>query len=153
MLLSGFLPFGQRTDVPEHRLRQPDTRRAFHRLRRWALAYLATSVLALATAFVVLSDETGGAVIGVWIRCAVVVLIAAVINVLVARAERGHRRAYRVLRVFAYLESLGFVVVALVVPGYPPWLRITQAVIGVFAVGTALATSDGRLRRAFRSEN
>lgn len=156
MLLSGFLPMGRGTDVPEHQLRQPDTRRAFRRLRRWALAYLAASVLALAAAFVVLADETGGAggaLVGVWIRCAVVVLIAAVITVLVARAERGHRRAYRVLRVFAYLESLGFIVVALVVPGYPPWLRITQAVIGVFAVGTALATSDGRLRRAFANES
>jgi hypothetical protein len=142
MLLSGFLP-GQGT-VPEHRLRQPDTRQAFHTLRKWALAYLSTSVLALTAAFVMLVGD-----IGVWIRCAVVVLIAAVINVLVARAEHGHRRAYQVLRVFAYLESLGFVVVALVVPGYPPWLRITQAVIGVFAVGTAIATSDGRLRRAF----
>lgn len=147
MLLSGFLPMGHGT-VPEHRLRQPDTRRTFHRLRRWALAYLATSVLALAATFVMPVGD-----IGVWIRCAVVVLIAAVITVLVARAERGHRRAYRVLRVFAYLESLGFVVVALVVPGYPPWLRITQAVIGVFAVGTALATTDGRLRRAFASDS
>ena len=151
MLLSGFLPIGRRGTVPGHRLRQPDTRRGFRRLRRWALAYLATSVLALAAAFVVLADDTGGAVIGVWIRCAVVVLIAAVVNVLLARAERGHRRAFGVLRVFAYLESLGFVMVALVVPGYPPWLRIAQAVIGVFALGTAVATGDARLRRTFES--
>lgn len=142
MVLSGFLSSGQGT-VPEHRLRQPDTRRAFHRLRRWALAYLATSMLALVAAF--------GTDVGVWIRCAVVVLIAAVVNLLLARAERGHRRAFRVLRVFAYLESLGFVAVALVVPGYPLWLRIAQAVIGVFAVGTAVATGDARLRRTFAS--
>jgi hypothetical protein len=148
MLLSGFLPIGQGGTVPDHRLRQPDTRRAFHTLRRWALAYLSASMLTLIASFV----EDGGA-IGVWIRCAVVVLIAAVINVLLARAERGHRRAYRVLRVFAYLESLGFIVVALIVPGYPPWLRIAQAVIGVFAVGTAVATTDARLRRTFASES
>ena len=153
MLLSGFLPTGHGGTVPEQRLRQPDTRQAFRTLRRWALAYLATSVLALIASFVLLIEDADGGVIGVWIRCAVVVLIAAVITVLLTRAERGHRRAYRVLRVFAYLESLGFVVVALVVPGYPPWLRIAQAVIGVFAVGTAVATTDGRLRRAFASES
>lgn len=153
MLLSGFLPTGPGGTVPEHRLRTPDTRQAFHTLRRWALAYLSASVLALVASVVVLVEDVDGGVIGVWIRCAVVVLIAAVITVLLARAERGHRRAYRVLRVFAYLESLGFLVAALIVPGYPPWLRIAQAVIGVFAVGTAVSTTDVRLRRTFAGES
>jgi hypothetical protein len=145
-MISGFLSTGHTTPVPEHRLRQQETRRAFQTLRRWALTYLATSVLALAAAFPLTES------IGAWIRSAVVMLIAAVINVLVARSEEGHRRAYRILRVFAYLESLGFVVVALIVPGYPLWLRITQAVIGVFAVGTAVATSNIHLRRTFAKD-
>ena len=80
MILSGLLSISQ-VPVPEHRLRQPETRRAFQTLRRWALVYLATSTLALASAFLLTED------IGAWIRCAVVMLIATVINVLVARSE------------------------------------------------------------------
>lgn len=150
MVLSGFLPVGRGATgtVPTDRLRQPDIRRAFGVLKVWAMAYLVASVLTLAAVFVVPHGDTGEFA-GVWIRCAVVVLIAGIIAVLAVRSEHGHRRAYRILRVFVYLESLGFILVALIVPGYPLWLRIAQGVIGLFAVGTAVATGNGPLRRAF----
>ncbi|WP_033291771.1 hypothetical protein [Amycolatopsis jejuensis] len=133
--------------VPHRNLQQPHVRKAFRVLKGWNLAYLATSVLALIASFVL--PEPGGSAIGVWIRCGVVTLIAALIYFLTTRAGKGDRRAYRTLTVVAYLESIGFLVVALIVPGYPLWLRAAQIVVGVFAIGTALATSNRQLRQAF----
>ncbi|MFC4243200.1 hypothetical protein ACFOYW_07425 [Gryllotalpicola reticulitermitis] len=134
--------------VPEQRMQAPEVRRAFRTLRGWALTYLITAALALVASFVIPHASTGGT-IGVWIRCGVVVLISAIIYALSLRAQRGHRSSYRTLRVFAWLESIGCILVALIVPGYPIWLRAATIVIGVFAVGTAVTAGSRRIRRAF----
>lgn len=138
--------------VPAQRLQQPEVHRAFRTLKSWSLAYLGVSVLVLAASFVVLQDASLGSAVGAWIRCGVVAVIAGIIYGLVVSAKRGQRRSYRILRVFAWLESLGFLVVAVVVPGYPLWLRITSLVVGVFAVATAVASGNRHIRAAFADD-
>lgn len=153
MVLSIFQSGGTAGKVPAERLQQPEVRRAFRHLRLWALAYLAASGLALVAAFVVPHGGSVGSAIGVWIRCGVVTLIAGIIYVLAIRAQGGRQRAFRVLRVFVWLESIGFILVALIVPGYPLWLRIVTAVIGLLALGTALASGSRHLRGVLASRN
>lgn len=154
MVFTIFEPAGAGTagKVPAERLQRPEVRRAFRVLKVWALAYLAASTLELVTAFAVPYDGSTGSAIGVWIRCSVVTLIAAVIYALAIVAQGGRRRAHRALRVFAWLESVGFILVALIVPGYPLWLRLTTLVVGVFAIGTAIAAGNRQLREAFASQ-
>lgn len=138
--------------VSADRLIQPAVRRAFRAVRVWAFVYLMASAIALIAAFLVPHGADGGSFIGTWVRCAVVALVAAVINVLAVAAQRGGRRSYGILRVFVWLESLGCVLVVLIVPNYPLWLRLATVVIGVFAVGTAVATSNHHLRGAFANQ-
>lgn len=138
--------------VPAQRRQQPEARRAFRTLKAWSLAYLGVSVLVLAASVVVLQDADLGSAVGSWIRCGVVALIAAVIYALAVRAQGGQRRSYRVLRVFAWLESIGFLVVAVAVPGYPLWLRVASLVVGVFAIGTAVASGNRTIRAVFTDD-
>jgi len=136
--------------LPARLLSDPKLKSAFRRLRIWALGYVLSSVLLVAAAVTIpLSDDDGGR-IGIVLRSAGMAVVALVIFGLATMTQHGSRNAFRYIRVLACLESIGFVVVSLVIPGDPTEIKIAKAVIGVLAIGTAVASLSPTIGRAFK---
>ena len=137
--------------LPARVLSDSKLRGAFRRLRVWALGYVLSSALLVAAAVTIPLSEDDGGRLGIVLRSAGMAVVALVIFWLASMSQRGSRNAFRYLRVLACLESVGFVVVSLVIPGDPTEIKIAKAVIGVLAIGTAVASLSPTIGRAFKA--
>jgi hypothetical protein len=113
-----------------------------------ARCYLALSVLTLA-AVVLLRNDPGLVTPAVWVRVTIVAVTAALMAVFAARTARGSRGAYRRLRIVSAVMLVAIVVIIALPGGFPLWLKIEQAVCGLFLAGVVLLANGARVRSLF----
>ncbi|WP_405425827.1 hypothetical protein [Micromonospora sp. NBC_00617] len=117
------------------------------------------TVVKLLAAFLVISVSTVVAVVlmrhdpalvttAVWVRTPLVAASAAVLLVLSRRAAAGHRGSFRRLRIIAMVVLAAIVAVVAWPGAFPVWLRIEQAVCGVFMASVVVRTNLRVVRSA-----
>jgi hypothetical protein len=110
------------------------------------------TVVKLLAAFLVISVSTVVAVVAMrhhpalvtpaaWIRTPLVAASAAVLLLFARRAAAGHRPSFRRLRIIAIVVLAAIIVVVAWPGGLPGWLRIEQAVCGVFMLSVVVRTN------------
>jgi hypothetical protein len=110
------------------------------------------TVVKLLAAFLVLSLSTVVAVIlmrhnpalvttAVWIRTPLVAVSAAVLLLFARRAAAGHRGSFRRLRIIAMVVLAAIIGVVAWPGAFPAWLRVEQAVCGVFILSVVVRTN------------
>jgi len=77
----------------------------------------------------------------VWIRTPLVAVSAAVLLVFARRAAAGHRGSFRRLRIIAMVVLAAIIGVVAWPGAFPAWLRVEQAVCGVFMVSVVVRTN------------
>ncbi|MEV5709842.1 hypothetical protein [Actinoallomurus sp. NPDC052274] len=114
------------------------------------------SIRALFVTVLVISITTLGvaAIIGgsaaVWIRGTIVVVIAVLLIALARRSHHGSRAAYRRMRLMSTVAPVAIVViVALPHDGFPAWMKVEQAVVGLLLAVVAVLVSRKAVRRAY----
>lgn len=110
------------------------------------------TVVKLLAAFLVISVCTVVAVVlmrrdpalvtaAVWVRTPLVAASAGVLLLFARRAAAGHRGSFRRLRIIS-LVVLAAIIVVVAWPGaFPVWLRVEQAVCGVFMLSVVIRTN------------
>jgi hypothetical protein len=110
------------------------------------------TVVKLLAAFLVISLSTVVAVVlmrhnpalvtpAVWIRTPLVATSAAVLLLLARRAAAGHRGSLRRLRILSMVVLAAIVAVVAWPGAFPVWLRVEQAVCGVFMLSVVVRTN------------
>lgn len=117
---------------------------AYGRVRALFATVLLLSIATLGAAAII------GAQAPVWVRSAIVTVIAVVLLVLARRAYRGSRAAYLRMRLMTTIAPVGVaVIVALPHDGFPAWMKIEQAVVGVLLLAAAVIVGRIAVRRAY----
>jgi hypothetical protein len=136
--------FSMETTSPEQ-LPKPT---ALHSVNRLVGCYLGISVLTL-VAIVVMRNNTAAVNDAVWTRGVIVVASALLMTTFVARAARGHTRAYLRLRLVSAIMVVA-VAVIIALPGtFPLWMKIEQGGCGVLLIGVVLIVNSKQLRSEF----
>ncbi|BFU45715.1 hypothetical protein [Krasilnikovia sp. MM14-A1004] len=110
------------------------------------------TVVKLLSAFLVISLATIVATVlmrhnptlvttAVWIRTPLVAASAAILLVLARRAATGHRGSFRRLRIISPVVLTAIIVVVAWPGAFPVWLRVEQAVCGVFLLSVVVRTN------------
>ena len=113
-------------------------------VRALFVAVLALSVVTLGVAASVGSDAT------VWVRDIIVIVIAAVLIALAERAYRGSRGAYLRMLLMSGVAPVAIVII-IVIPndGFPVWMKVEQAIVGILLAAAALILGRKVVRRAY----
>jgi hypothetical protein len=136
-------------NVSPENLQHPDSLKAFRAVKRWILVYFGISVAALLAA-VVMRNDAAEVNVQVWSRCAAVVASSALLFLFAVLASRGHRWAYRRLRIVSIVVPIGIIAIV-ISPGYPLWMRVEQIVCGLVVIGLAVVINGRHLRGLFLS--
>ncbi|UQU62723.1 hypothetical protein COUCH_27295 [Couchioplanes caeruleus] len=110
------------------------------------------TVVKLLSAFLVISVATVVAVVfmrhdpdlvttAVWIRTPLVATSAVVLLVFARRAAAGHRPSLRRLRIVSAVVLAAIVAVVAWPGAFPAWLRVEQAVCGLFLLSVVVRTN------------
>jgi hypothetical protein len=110
--------------------------------------YLALSVLTV-VAIAVLRNDEALVNTAVWVRATIVAVSAALLALFAAKATRGSRGAYRRLRIVSAVMLVAVVVIVAIPGDFPVWLKVEQAVCGVFLAGIVLIANSARVRSLF----
>jgi hypothetical protein len=115
-----------------------------------------TRVRVLLGAVLVISMATLGVAAGVggnsavWTRGVIATALAAVLIVLAGRAFRGSRAAYVRMRVMSTVAPIAIaIIVALPHDGFPAWMKVEQAVIGLLLAAVAVMIGRRAVRDAY----
>jgi hypothetical protein len=137
-----------RPGVPSRIAADPETARAFGRIRRLIGAYLGISVAAL-VAIGLMRDDTAEVNSAVWTRATIVVVTGVLLVLVAGRAARGSGGAFRRLRIVTIVIPV-VIVVLIALPGpFPLWLKVEQAACGLVMAAAAAIANSRRLRRSF----
>jgi hypothetical protein len=116
----------------------------YGRVRALFVAVLAISIATLGVAAVVGSSAS------VWVRDGIVIVIAALLILLAGRAFRGSRAAYLRMRLTATIAPLAtLVIIALPNDGFPVWMKVEQAVVGLLLLAAAVMVGRKAVRGAY----
>ncbi len=110
------------------------------------------TVVKLLAAFLVISVSTVVAVVlmrhnpvlvttAVWVRTPLVAASAAVLLLFARRAAAGHRSSFRRLRIISMVVLAAIIGVVAWPGAFPVWLRVEQAVCGVFMLSVVVRTN------------
>ena len=122
------------------------------------------TVVKLLAAFLVISMSTVVAVLAmrhdpalvttaVWIRTPLVAVSAAVLLLFARRAAAGDRGAFRRLRVIAMVVLAAIIAVVAWPGAFPVWLRVEQAVCGVFLLSVVVRTNLRSVRSSMAASS
>ncbi|RAG86040.1 hypothetical protein DN069_08465 [Streptacidiphilus pinicola] len=126
----------------------PRSQAAFRSLRTLVTAYAGLSVATLGVAYL-LRGHTALVTSTVWIRGGIVALASLLMLSFVVRSARGHRGAFRRLRITSALMLVAIAVIASL-PGFlPVWMRVEQALCGVLLLGVVAIANGRHLRGVF----
>jgi hypothetical protein len=115
-------------------------------MRQLFAAVTMLSLLTLGIAVVVGGSST------VWIRGIIVVVIGALLTRFAGQAYRGSRGAYRRMRHMTTIAPIAIVaIVAIPHDGFPAWMKIEQALVGILLATAATMLARSRARRAYRA--
>lgn len=124
------------------------TRTAFRPVRLLIGGYLGISLLTVA-AVVLMRNDAAVVNAAVWIRSSIVLVSAAVMTALAARAARGSRGAYLRVRILSAAMVVAIAVIIALPGTFPLWLKIEQGVCGLVLLGVVALANRGRLRSTF----
>jgi hypothetical protein len=110
------------------------------------------TVVKLLTAFLVISVSTLIAAVAmrhhpalvtpaVWVRTPLVAASAAVLLLFGRRAEAGHAGSFRRLRIISMVVLAAIIAVVAWPGAFPTWLRVEQAVCGLFMLSVVIRTN------------
>jgi hypothetical protein len=110
------------------------------------------TVVKLLAAFLVISVSTVVAVVlmrhnpalvttAVWVRTPLVAASAAVLLLFARRAAAGHGASFRRLRIISMVVLAAIIGVVAWPGAFPVWLRVEQAVCGVFMLSVVVRTN------------
>jgi hypothetical protein len=117
----------------------------YARARALFIGALALSVATLAAA------AAFGGNTAVWVRGAIVTVIATLLISLAKRAFGGSRAAYRRMRLMTTIAPVAVVViVALPHDGFPTWMKVEQAAVGLLLATAAVMLGHIPVQRAYR---
>ncbi|GAA1571664.1 hypothetical protein GCM10009827_111970 [Dactylosporangium maewongense] len=105
------------------------------------LAAFLTISLSTVVAAVVMRHNPALVTSAVWIRTPLVAASAAVLLFLARRAAAGDRGSFRRLRIISMVVLAAIVGVVAWPNAFPTWLRVEQAVCGVFMLSVAVRTN------------
>lgn len=123
-------------------------RSAFRTLNVLVGCYLGLSALTL-VAVALMHDDAAAVTTAVWVRATIVLVTAALLAVFAARASRGSRGAYRRLRIVSAIMLVAVVVIVAIPGDFPVWLKVEQAVCGLFLAGIVLIANSAHVRSLF----
>ncbi|MFD7497704.1 hypothetical protein ACFV8T_36080 [Streptomyces sp. NPDC059832] len=110
---------------------------------------LFVTVLAISIATLGIAALIGGNA-AVWIRSIIVTAIAAVLISLAGKASRGSRAAYLRMRLMSTVAPLAImIIIALPHDGFPIWMKVEQAVVGVLLLAVAVIVGRKDVRQAY----
>ncbi|MFB7011531.1 MULTISPECIES: hypothetical protein [unclassified Streptomyces] len=110
---------------------------------------LFVTVLAISIATLGIAALIGGNA-AVWIRSIIVTAIAAVLISLAGKASRGSRAAYLRMRLMSTVAPLAImIIIALPHDGFPIWMKVEQAVVGVLLLAVAVMVGRKDVRQAY----
>ncbi|MFD4763293.1 hypothetical protein ACFWOJ_31920 [Streptomyces sp. NPDC058439] len=110
---------------------------------------LFVTVLAISIATLGIAALIGGNA-AVWIRSIIVTAIAAVLISLAGKASRGSRAAYLRMRLMSTVAPLAMmIIIALPHDGFPIWMKVEQAVVGVLLLAVAVMVGRKDVRQAY----
>ncbi|MES9511951.1 hypothetical protein ABWJ92_37125 [Streptomyces sp. NPDC000609] len=110
---------------------------------------LFVTVLAISIATLGIAALIGGNA-AVWIRSIIVTAIAAVLISLAGKASRGSRAAYLRMRLMSTVAPLAImIIIALPHDGFPIWMKVDQAVVGVLLLAVAVMVGRKDVRQAY----
>lgn len=112
------------------------------------LAAFLTISLATVVAVVVMRHDPALVTTAVWIRTPLVAASAAVLLLLARRAAAGHRASFRRLRIISIVVLAAIIGVVAWPGAFPTWLRVEQAVCGVFMLSVVIRTNLRSVRSA-----
>jgi hypothetical protein len=122
------------------------------------------TVVKLLAAFLVISVSTVVAVVlmrhnpalvttAVWVRTPLVAASAAVLLLFARRAAAGHRASFRRLRIISMVVLAAIVGVVAWPGAFPVWLRVEQAVCGVFILSVVVRTNLRAVRSSMEADS
>lgn len=127
----------------------PDiARAAFRPVRLLVAGYLGISLLTV-VAVVLLRNDAAVVNAAVWIRSSIVLVSAAVMTALAARAAGGSRGAYLRVRVLSAAMVVAIAVIIALPGTFPLWLKIEQGGCGLVLLGVVALVNRRRLRSTF----
>jgi hypothetical protein len=120
------------------------------------------TVVKLLAAFLVISVSTVVAVVlmrhkpalvstAVWVRTPLVAASAAMLLLFARRAAAGHRGSFRRLRIISMVVLAAIIGVVAWPGAFPVWLRVEQAVCGVFMLSVVARTNLRVVRSAMEA--
>jgi hypothetical protein len=132
---------------------RPDDAEVQRRLtlvKRLWLACGLVSVAGLAVATVLTLIDPVDVTWVVWLRGGVVTVASVILMAVTGAAARGSRGAYVRLRWISILAPIGIVVILLAPDaGYPLWMKVEQAIVGVLILTMAIQLNSRAVRNAF----
>ncbi len=122
------------------------------------------TVVKLLAAFLVISVSSVVAVVllrhnpvlvttAVWVRTPLVAASAAVLLLFARRAAAGHRSSFRRLRIISMVVLAAIIGVVAWPGAFPVWLRIEQAVCGVFMLSVVVRTNLRVVRSSMKADS
>ena len=121
---------------------------ALRSVKRLVGCYFGVSVLTL-VAIVIMRNNTAAVNDAVWVRGVIVVASALLMTTFVARAARGHIRAYLRLRLVSALMVVAIVVIIALPGTFPLWMKIEQGGCGLLLIGVVVIVNSKQLRSEF----
>jgi len=119
-------------------------------VKRLWLACGLVSVAGLAVAAVLSAVDPIEVTWVVWLRGGVVAVASLVLMAVTGAAARGSRGAYVRLRWISILAPIGIVAILLAPDaGYPLWMKVEQAIVGVLILTMAIQLNSRAIRNAF----
>jgi hypothetical protein len=120
------------------------------------------TVVKLLAAFLLISVSTVVAVVlmrhnpalvttAVWVRTPLVAASAAVLLLFARRAAAGHRPSFRRLRIISMVVLAAIIGVVAWPGAFPVWLRVEQAVCGVFMLSVVVRTNLRAVRSSMEA--
>ena len=122
------------------------------------------TVVKLLAALLVISVSTVVAVVlmrhnpalvttAVWVRTPLVAASAAVLLLFARRAAAGHRASFRRLRIISMVVLAAIIGVVAWPGAFPVWVRVEQAVCGVFMLSVVVRTNLRTVRSSMDAGN
>ncbi|MFC5666356.1 hypothetical protein ACFP3U_25740 [Kitasatospora misakiensis] len=129
-------------------LSSPRTLEAFDTAKSSVKVYGALGAVAL-LAVVVVSSSGHAVNTFMWVRAALLPVVAVLLHRLTVSASRGSRRAFERVSTLAVVMPIAIVGVDLIPGVCPPWYAVMQAVCVLPVIRVAFITRGSALRAAF----
>jgi hypothetical protein len=130
---------------------QPGTAAVFRKIKLLTGGYLAISALAVG-AIALMRNHPAEVNSSVWTHGIVVAASALGAFIVANLAARGHRGAYRRLRILSVVVVVAIAVIIALPGSFPLWMKAEQGVAGLLMAGVAVLANSRQARSLFAAK-